>query len=414
MRPQFTWAMLTLSILSGCAGGELLDSESGGEASGETLSTAEQPLFGDIEWSAECTEEDRTFVGEAFERGREAAMTETFEACILSRVDHEFMRCRARSGGVDPTKINGVTVNASEAFARQVIQLARTTNDTRIACYTGNANGFVTGADQHSPFHNTDEVINLDWDQWRGQTASNPMRFATVAGVIWHEVMHTHGFNHDRGSAEDCGYEVGEYVGNINGLPNMVGECLEQAMTEFRTHTTQSADVESMNSLGWTYLPGIYNGPGAVNYSGGLVFNNNTDSFTAPLGLRVRICDLVGDGFGGGDCYSMWPTTRFHAGRQFASTIGENWGGLFRNSSGRLQNINQSSAMNLTNRVSHLTITPTVVVYEDANFGGRSTALQASGHTFTDFGPVRDNQMSSVYVPPGAAARLCDLSNSGA
>lgn len=208
---------------------------------------------------------------------KSAAKTSLFRRVLRSAIDrdtplhmfHEFLRtgpyvpCAAPVGSSlrDP---NFVFSNRSFAY-EAVLAIANSNNELQV-WYDPSVNGTAEAGTDHGYGHNMTTVVRLGgrmfsaWPNhldfgWRdarfGELGpSYPVH--EMAGIILHEILHTHGFEHGTASANECGYASYECVGAHVGIcrKNSLPEVAEAVMTEVVGHSTGWCADEGVTAVG--------------------------------------------------------------------------------------------------------------------------------------------------------------------
>ena len=213
------------------------------------IRTIEQGLLGDVE-QEECTDEQQEFNNEIFRYGRIAAVSDAYEDCIRQEVAARYKECNG-----DP--FYGQSQRRQIERVRSV-SLSR--NDLRISCTGGSGNA---SAAIGTYGHTTKEEFS--WGGWFGAVHSSldlpvcssgqnpdddncryaayPWPYTQAAGIVWHEVMHTHGYTHGANAQDPakvaCGYpNATDRVWHFqrNTMPYIVGQCIGRVLERSGSH----------------------------------------------------------------------------------------------------------------------------------------------------------------------------------
>lgn len=235
-----------MALTGGCS----LDSPEG------LLESDQQELYGDVNFASDCSQEHIDILSDSMQRGRIASNTPAFEQCVRQQITNLYTPCAG-----DPFASSGVAEQIDRA-----LQSTRTTNGVDITCTGGSGNA---SAAIGSWGHSNGEAFS--WSGWLdaavagqaegicGQAGSNPSScrdagwpWSQVAGTIWHEVSHTHGYGHD-----SCGISDPNWDFQTNTIPYIVGDCLAQTVLESADACGEDAwcgtdSIEMVDQLGST------------------------------------------------------------------------------------------------------------------------------------------------------------------
>jgi hypothetical protein len=217
--------VVSLSLLGGC----MVD----GVDEPET-STTEEELLGAVNFGGDCNAQKTAFLGTVARYGRTVAVTRAFEQCV----ERTLISGTSAAGG-RYRQCNGEPFFGS-AIATQVdmaLDAARSGNDIMLNCTGGggNASAYL------GPYDRTDtETLNFSgWlDAVVGVPRSGAWPFSQAANIVWHEMMHQHGYDHGASYASDpavvaaenavhCGYAASDtsYHYQANSMPYLIGNC---------------------------------------------------------------------------------------------------------------------------------------------------------------------------------------------
>ena len=241
-------AFLALSVgFVGCA----FDSTS---TEGEAVDRAQDELWGAVDYESNCSDELQLYGNKSMFFGRVVSDSEAFEQCLSVAAQQGVSWWGSLNIG-PYRECNGdpFTTSNLQTQVQKAVEMSRSANDVRMACPGGpDGNAWAVLG---SYGHTTDEELSwLDWfadtyDQLGAPVCTNPgCRFADhpwpyrqAAGIIWHEVSHTHGYghgdNHDNALAQTaCGY-AGDATWNFqqNTMPYMIGDCISYVLGQSAT-----------------------------------------------------------------------------------------------------------------------------------------------------------------------------------
>jgi hypothetical protein len=187
-------------------------------------SAVSQPLLGDTNFvGCERTEEHdyKSALRHAMLLGRGYVGSERFAACIADKVADDYVPCSVDGERRDP--------NPSDMVG-SVLAIARGSHRTVITCadFPSDLAGLTHPEHQYDLGHQRAQQFDVSKAKIEAAAESLEARtgnFVTgVSDIIWHESMHTHGFDHD-GDGLNCeGQEL------LQSMPWIVGvRCLTSA-----------------------------------------------------------------------------------------------------------------------------------------------------------------------------------------
>lgn len=203
----------------------------------------EDNLYGNVNFSgAACTSQLRSFNETIVKYGRIASATKAFEQCVTDRVNNgTYRQCSGDPG-------HGL---AKAEQIKLVLAVARSTNDIQMKCSGGGGN-----ASAGYQGYNHTQAEKFTWGGWlssvHGQLgkplcsttssadcryAAHPWPYSQAAGIVWHEVMHshdyTHGANGQAAAIVNCGYEGdATWHFQVNTMPYIVGQCITEVIDQ--------------------------------------------------------------------------------------------------------------------------------------------------------------------------------------
>jgi len=292
-----------------------------------------QPLLGAAKYDKGCNTAERSFLNRARFFGRVTAASDAFVQCVDETM-------RNGSGGDGPYLVCDGDPHQAEAIGTQVdrvLAVARSTNDLAIACCGG---GGLASAAIGTYAHTSDEAFSFSG--WLGGVVSNlgkkictpaeqmagaascrwaayPWPYNQAAGLVWHEVMHTHGYGHgdnddNTKAAKACGHEGDASFHYQNDtIPYIVGNCVSRVIV--RSHAVCAGGLEpSRCADGALQLTKTMGGNDcecvhdpSADHTIALLTGEGSDAIDAPLTIEAneyntttwRPADPVA--FGGGD-----------------------------------------------------------------------------------------------------------------
>ncbi|HHH10908.1 MAG TPA: hypothetical protein ENK23_02380 [Sorangium sp.] len=366
--------MGTAALLGGCIEGGPAEEE-------EPTGTHEEALQGAIHFqngpgipaSRDCSFAQKVDVILATWRARDVVASDEFADCMRTRVLQDYMVCAGDDHG------GGATV----AHADDVIDMLRSNTAATTYRCSDALNPFAGYTHNSSIYtfdHTAEGLIDLGVpDRFLSQQEKN-----RLAGTIAHEAMHTHGYLHD-----NCG--AANYIGNINSMPNIVGQCMAVASKSGTILAQDSASTSAAtpNANVRSLVFGDYNAVDLGNLAG------KTSSIFLPPGHRVTACN---SNLLCGEFESMgYQSTR--------STVP----GVFT----RWNFFTSLSGTPLNNSIVSMKVEPVATAYDDSYMRSTSQTFTIGDYTAQQLGAVGNNHMSSLHLPPGLATTVCldDINN---
>jgi hypothetical protein len=204
-------------------------------------------LYGDLQFGSDCAVDEQTFNEDIFEHGRIAAATDAFEQCVdrVMRTGWGGMGPYLACDG-DPYEHHRLTTQVD-----RVLQATRTPNDVTMTCGGGSGNASTQLGGYGTPH---------EWFNWGGwfrdvhdqldlprcgtvpagvdcRWAPYPWPYSQAAGIVWHEVMHRHGYTHgandQAGAKPACGYaglSDAAWHFQRNTVPYIVSFCVDKVL----------------------------------------------------------------------------------------------------------------------------------------------------------------------------------------
>ncbi len=227
-------AMTLLALTLVACGAEDLQDEALETQPAETAEHT-QPLLGDAKYLSTCNQAQRTFLDDVRFYGRVAAASDAFADCV-----DETMRNGLNGNGpyLTCTKDPYEKSDLDTRIAR-VLRVARSPNDLSIGCSGGAG---LASAHIGTHGHSHDEAFSFSG--WLMGVVSNlqgagqpfPWPYNQAADIVWHEVMHTHGYGHGHNddntkAAKACGHEGDpSFHFQQDTIPYIVGACINQVI----------------------------------------------------------------------------------------------------------------------------------------------------------------------------------------
>lgn len=226
--------------------------------------TATSDLMGEVAFAGSCTPAMQSVVNDGARYGRVAAASAAFNQCMNSA-----MRTRTMTFGPYRKCIGDPFYDYPiETQIDRLLAVTRSANDVQISC------GAVHGGNAFASFgsygHTTPEAFTFT--TWLDgvvpqitlpvctggasppgcRYAPYPWPYTQLAGIIWHEAMHTHGYTHgadDQDNAKiNCGY-AGEsdfaWQFQTNTAPYIVDNCIAQVLAKSGTTCTAGGTLET-------------------------------------------------------------------------------------------------------------------------------------------------------------------------
>ncbi|MGZ3474112.1 MAG: hypothetical protein ACXWUG_07120 [Polyangiales bacterium] len=218
-----------LSTLVGCA---VQTPGQEGPVQEEKIGTQQEHLFGAAEIN-DCSSGLKSFVQKSINIGKFVAQTDEYKACVKAN----YISC----DDDDDTSVSHLVSVTSSA---NPLKLACT--DLGYSTSTGGTMGQTSYWCQHGYGYDGNETFDIDqtygqqvMDMWN---AGDFFGGFSMAGTIWHEAMHVHGYQHGNSSADtaaqqaldnasSCGRDPSSWFWRANSAPYDVGFCMVGAYT---------------------------------------------------------------------------------------------------------------------------------------------------------------------------------------
>lgn len=188
----------------------------------EEIAAVEEPILGQLEIT-DCNNARALMLADSLRVGKWILDTPEFNTCMTSGR-------------------NGITYRACDEDDVETvaagIQAARTTNAVELFCDSAAVSPVGGHADTESfSYSGQEEIFISSWSI--DEANSNPSRLAgmgVIAGSIWHELMHQHGFQHGNSTASTgaqqaidnrswCG-QSSTWIWNQHSMPYFLSDCL--------------------------------------------------------------------------------------------------------------------------------------------------------------------------------------------
>ncbi len=216
----------------------------------EQISTSESSLLGDVITGDDCTSSERQLLKTSMQYGRIAAASTAFEECVADVLSN------AVPGTGGPyLECNGDPYHgyALETQLDRVLRVARSRSDVAMTCTGGNGNASAFLGDYNAGpeefnwglwFREMQTRLNQplcanNGNQQPCRYAPEPWPFSQIAGIAWHEVMHTNGYTHganDQANARvACGQEDSNFYFQSNTMPYIIGNCIQKTIESTTT-----------------------------------------------------------------------------------------------------------------------------------------------------------------------------------
>jgi hypothetical protein len=359
------------SVLCACGAGE---SDPAPAPAPEAEGTAQEPLYGSLAVQSSCDGSRATLIRYAWERGKKLARTLDYDACVTANLMQSYMPCAA-----DPWP------NSGRSFFNLIRALgaAHTLNTVIVGCSDDHpdAAGFTEAG---SYGHTDSEQLKFVNNFLERRLSNGRDRWdeSVVAGVLWHEVAHTHGYFHSQGS-RNCGYPDDAASVHTYSVPGINGECVSQVAARYMIFANGP-------NGGRNFAPGRY---GATIDNLTPLGNDSAEYFFIAPGMKVVYCsdqaawDLVPYGYSSCTENSYWMDLDP---QRYATHY---W-----------------PVAPEVNGVSYLEIRPELIAFNTQYYGGAAEAFDVGTHSGWNLGRFASEMIGSLYVPAGIAATICRTS----
>jgi hypothetical protein len=203
------------------------------------------PVYGNATYAADCNPTMKVVIDRALRFGRTAAQSNAYAQCLSTRGSSSLALGGYPSSGIGPAvlgpylKCNGDPFHSSSLSTQiaNALAIARSPNDVGMNCTGGggNASTFI-GTYGHT------SAETWSWGQWLTNNyqefdANTPWPASQMAGIMWHEAAHTHGYTHganDQAPAKvNCGYASHPtWNFQVNTMPYIIGQCIDDVLAQ--------------------------------------------------------------------------------------------------------------------------------------------------------------------------------------
>ncbi len=224
-------------------------------------------VYGSIQFQDDCSPLARDVVKQAVEFGRIASHSKAFATCVKDAISPQGAHYGTWAmGPYRACQGEPYATETREVQLARILAVAQSSNDISMNCTGGGGNASASLGE----YGHTDSE-KFGWGAWLSTTLSTleqpdrrpaPWPYSEGAGILWHEVTHTHDYSHggneQKEAAAACGYAsdpTWDY--QVNTLPYIVGNCIQYVLEK-------SADVcGSPDSCGLGAL-NLISDPGAT------------------------------------------------------------------------------------------------------------------------------------------------------
>jgi hypothetical protein len=308
-----------------------------------------------------CTVAQATALQRAWLYARSFVAQPEFQACVTARMTYDYIPCG----------------NEGESFwdhpraeqVQRVLDMSHSANALDATCASLGGN---IGFSQFSNYFDTSpEAMQIERtfiDQFTG-SPHQPSDYAELAGTMWHEAAHRHGYHHTDSISDYCGYPQGDqFTRSVNGI---LDSCLSN------TAGAASVRVSLGNNFGHL-APGVYSDAGHDLPIVGTI------NATVPPGVQLTTCSsatLDGDGRPSCNGPSVPSDPRFRD-RQLGA-----------------------DPFHTFDPAEFAQVQPLALAFTLTSYAGDIWPLGEGPHTSGVEFP--DNRISSIYAPSGVAVTAC-------
>jgi len=224
------FAAFLMAVSVGCVDGVV-------DVDEPVTSATSQDLLGGVSFGGDCTPGKTGFLDTTVRYGRAVAVSRAFEQCVeqamFAGVSHPGGGWSGRYRQCNGEPFFG---QSFEVQLGAVLDAARSGNDILLNCTGGGGNASTSlGA------YDRTDTESLNFSGWLDAVYNQPRAGAwpnsQAAGIVWHEMMHQHGYSHganDQANAiTACGY-AGDATWNfqVNTMPYLLGNCVSAVLDQ--------------------------------------------------------------------------------------------------------------------------------------------------------------------------------------
>lgn len=282
-------SLFAAAALGGCADYV----ESGGGGNEEGVSVAGEALLGNATYAGcDGPQEDR--INAALTAGRIASRSAAFQECLaLASADHA-TRYLASDDDVPADLDFGPYLHCSgedidplpdgNAAQQQARLLSTTATVLPIEMRCGEDCGPKASACTDVPIAQGDS----EYIKWKTVPAVSDQ--SLTAAIIWHEVAHNHGYEHD-----DCSYLTPAENAKDHSAPNLVGSCIFEILEQSKLSTVCTALACAQGEMALVTRYGQYTGSHACQCVPDVFRDENEEDDR--FGDALATADFDFDGF---------------------------------------------------------------------------------------------------------------------
>ena len=206
-------------------------------------------VYGSLEFQGDCSPQARDLIRQAVEFGRIASHSKAFATCLKDAISPQGAHYATWSAGPYRACQGEPFATATpEIQLARILDIAQSANDLSMSCTGGGGNASAAFAG----YDHTDSE-RFSWGAWLVPTLAalashgddsarpaSPWPYSEGAGILWHEVTHTHNYSHGGNDQTDaaaaCGYATDPtWNYQVNTLPYIVGNCIQYVLEKSAT-----------------------------------------------------------------------------------------------------------------------------------------------------------------------------------
>jgi hypothetical protein len=213
----------------------------------EDPGAASSAVLGPTSYDSSCNAADIPNIQIAYSYGRIAANSPAFAECI-NKAFFKTINIPGKGGGIDANigPYNACSGDPPTPGPSTVLENTVTANPTKIACNyipgTTNAGSAGVGGVSLTDSVTPESITLQNYVQWfqgdaapcfnnpKGLTCAIDQKYAETGAVIYHEIMHQHGYDHFEFGGHLCGIPASENPSYANSVPYQVQECLRSVL----------------------------------------------------------------------------------------------------------------------------------------------------------------------------------------